>query len=230
MSSIKSIIKKLFAATAVATAFLAPAHATQFDVSDVAISTPGGGYGVDAQENSGTLLNVVFDASLFTGAQFTLAAAGDFELFKVGTIKFAETDAGTLNNKGIRSQEQDGLGVVVSFTFSGQGFTNQTLSTVGQATAGLIKDVNGNDIIVDYALSFDSINVLFGNTGLYSLALNPLSFTASGSTRNLFATVTLLNVDVEEGNPNGNVPEPGSVALLGLAALGLAIARRRKQA
>src|SRR5450830_86939 len=42
--------------------------------------------------------------------------------------------------------------------------------------------------------------------------------------------VLLSSVKVVNGVVNGKVPEPGSVALLGLAALGLAAVRRRKSA
>ena len=80
----------------------------------------------------------------------------------------------------------------------------------------------------------DFVTLSFGNNFLNTLGTGSFDLywgnLADGVDAAHQRNVLLSSVKVVNGVVNGKVPEPGSVALLGLAALGIAAVRRRKAA
>lgn len=229
----KTLTKTLIAGLLATCASAAMALPVSFTVTGAGLEG-GVGYGIDNNnENGGQLLDVRFSTASFSAQNFSLATLGAFSTFQIGAIDFRETNAGNNNNQGIRTLETNDLGVTATLTFSAPdlGFNPQTLTATGVATVGRV-----DDLAVDYTLTWSDLNVSFGNGGLFTIGLNPLSFSETGAggsatglgsgAKALNATITL----VRDSQPQQAVPEPGSMALVGLAlALTALTARRRSK-
>jgi hypothetical protein len=178
---------------------------------------PGAGYGVDANESSGTLLDVRFSTSAFTAQAFLFSLPGQSATFNFGTIDLEEPNA----NGGIVPNETDNLSVTAKLTFTNPTGVQQSVAATGVATVGLVSDSS-----VDYFVHWSPVTVLFGNGGSFDLSLSDMSFNDMG-TQFESATVTLLTLSSEV--PPNNVPEPSSIALVGIA-IGCAAAASRRRA
>lgn len=198
------------------------AAATTFSVTGVSF-TPGAGYGIDASESlTSTLLDVRFSNASFAAQNFNLSNVGDSLLFGIGTVQLAEPNS----SQGIVANEQDGLGVTVTFTFALPGNATPFVVTTATATTGSVSD-SGVDYVIDWA----PITVDFGSSGQYSISLTDLTFNGAG-TQTQNATIRLLALDTNTDSdtillqaPNG-LPEPGGMALFGLGLLVLGGLRR----
>jgi hypothetical protein len=213
----ESIMFKTIQRIALAAALLtvtAVVHATpgSFNVNLVSLA-PGSGYGIDANEASGNLLDVRFSA-LTTPYAFTLSNPGDYFLFNVGTISFREPNG----NGGINGTEAGGdLSVSALFSFTNPFGGTQTLEAFAIAQTGGIVDP-----AVDFQLIWLPMTVPLSGGGSFSLALMPTAFNSTTQTQTLVAMIGLNAVTENE------VPEPASLALIGFALAGVSLVRRKQ--
>lgn len=196
-------------------AYSSAASAIPFTIT-TAQFLPGAGYGIDVDENPGTLLDVRFATAAFTLQDFALNAVNQSFTFNFGTIDFEEPNAhsGILN-----PNETDGLGITAILTFTAPSGVLQTATATGIATPGSVSDSQ-----IDYAIDWSPVEILFGNGGKFEVSLTDMSFTGTGSQ---FQTATVTLLSFSESSITA-IPEPASITLLGIGIGCVAIARRRR--
>lgn len=213
--------KKIFAVAAtVGLMAIAPlASALTISVSNPSF-TVGSGYGTSSNNTTNNnLLDVLFTNGAAAAQSLVLTTPGQPVAFNFGTVNFSETNIGSgeTNDLGMTALLNlvDPLGVLHGLQLTG----------TGTAFTGNVDDRStffgipyGTDSTVDYTLTWAPATFSYGNGGKLSVDLNDLSFVRNGSL-NLGGTVTLVSAS--------QVPEPTTVALLGLGLLGFAASRRK---
>ncbi len=221
--SIRSLLASFSLRRTLAAAALAGAATGAFAAPvSVSISTftftVGAGYGVEANESGGTLLDATFSTAAFALQNFVLTNVNDSFTFNVGLASFNEASVG--------GQETDGLELGANFTFTNPLGSVKTVSATGVAQPGT---VNG-DGAVDFSVSWAPLSFSFGNGGLLGITMSDLQFAGTGSLGQT-ATVTLLRAEgTDGGGSQASVPEPGTLALAGMALVLLGGARRVRRA
>ena len=187
------------------------AQATVFSITDTAF-VPDGGYGKHHCQKRNTLLDVRFDTSGFSAQTFSLDRVGASRTFDFGTVDLKEPDAwGCIDVGGIRN-----LDVLAALTFSDPVGMSSTVKVFGHGAPHIGP---ASDPDVGYVLTWKPTLVHFGDRGLFEIRLSNLFFYETGPFKTETATITLKR---------GEVPEPGTVALFGLALAGIGLTRRRR--
>ncbi len=178
--------------------------------------SPQNGYGTTNND-----LDVAFSTAGYWGAAktVTLNTVGQTSnLFNFGSVDLREGE--------ITQSETGSLGVTATFAFSNPFASGTSVTVQGNGLVTQTGDVDdcffcfgsGGVDPVDYTLTWTPLTVNFGAGGQFRINMTNLSFNENEQFTQT-ASLTLLALPT-------SVPEPTTVALLGLGLLGFAASRK----
>ncbi|MFS0756389.1 PEP-CTERM sorting domain-containing protein [Noviherbaspirillum sp. 1P10PC] len=220
-ANVKKMIKALAATAVAGCMFAAPAaNAITFTITGGSFAAENG-YGTGNND-----LDVTFSTAGYwnTSKVFNLTTVNQqTSLFNFGLI--------TLREDNISQSETGSLGITATFNFTNPFATSTPLTVTTSGVIAYTGPVNDcflcifNPDAVDYKIDWAPSTVDFGAGGKFRIDMTDLSFNQQESLTQT-ARLTLLALPSEGGNGNA-VPEPTTVALLGLGLLGFAASRRK---
>ena len=181
-----------------------------------AVSVPGATVGTDTFDafNHGGNLGTTSLNRNAGGIAYTVSSS-------ISTLWAGATSDGFLttdNMTSVMSISNFSLGIT-SFGLNVFGSNFDSFPVTGQSMRVLVTDVMNN--VFDYLLEGTTLNTYFGFIGEYELA--SIAVSRAGSLWPSMDNLTLASA----GTPSNSVPTPMTLALIGVALLGVAATRRR---